>query len=167
MKVVLVMALTVDGMIARDSNHFPDWTSKQDKAMFKQVTRKAGVVIMGSRTYDAIGKPLPGRKNVVMTRNKQRTSSHRDLVYSGRQPDALLDELKAEGFQEVVLAGGATINTLFARQKLIDEIHVTYAPKIFGTGLTLFAGEVSMDLHLLEFEKLGSEEILVRYQVRK
>ena len=167
MKVVLLMALTADGMIARDSNHFPDWTSRQDKAMFKQVTQKAGALIMGSRTYDAIGKPLPGRKNIVLTRNKQRQSSHRELIYTDREPDALLVDLEGDGFHEVILAGGATINTLFARQGLIDEIHVTYSPKIFCTGLTLFAGEMSMDLQLLEFEKLGSDEILVRYRVCK
>lgn len=167
MKVVLLMALTADGMIARDQNHFPDWTSRQDKAMFKQVTQKAGALIMGSRTYDAIGKPLPGRKNIVLTRNKQRQSSHRDLVYTDREPNALLIDLEDDGFHEVILAGGATINTLFARQGLIDEIHVTYSPKIFGTGLTLFAGEMSMDLQLLEFEKLGLDEILVRYRVCK
>ena len=140
MKVVLLMALTADGMIARDPNHFPDWTSKQDKAMFKQVTQKAGVIVMGRRTYDAIGKPLPGRRNVVMTRNKQRRSSHPDLVYTGSEPADLLASLEAEGFVEVILAGGATINTLFAQKGLIDEIQVTYSPKVFGSGLPLFAG---------------------------
>jgi len=167
MKVLLLMAMTADGMIARGPNHFPDWTSGQDKAMFKRVTQQAGVVVMGSRTYDAIGKPLPGRKNIVLTRNKQRRSSHPDLVYTDSDPAALLTSLEAEGFVDVILAGGATINTLFARQGLIDEIQVTYSPKVFGAGLTLFAAELSMELQLLEYEPLGADEILVRYRVRK
>jgi dihydrofolate reductase len=167
MYVVLLMALTADGMIARDANHFPDWTSKQDKAMFKQVTQKAGVIVMGSKTYDAIGRPLPGRKNVVMTRNKQRRSSSPELVYTDKEPAALLIDLEAEGYDEVILAGGATINTLFARQGLIDEIQVTYSPKVFGAGLTLFAGELSMDLQLLTHRQLGTDEVLIRYRVRK
>ena len=167
MKVVLLMALTADGMIARDANHFPDWTSKQDKAMFKQVTQKAGVIVMGSKTYDAIGRPLPGRKNIVMTRNKQRRSSSPELVYTDKQPAVLLGDLEAEGYDEVILAGGATINTLFARQGLIDEIQVTYAPKVFGAGLTLFTGELSLDLQLLTHRQLGEDEVLIRYRVRK
>ena len=167
MNVVLLMALTADGMIARDANHFPDWTSKQDKALFKQVTQKAGVIVMGSKTYDAIGRPLPGRKNVVMTRNKQRRSSSPELVYTDKEPAALLSDLAAEGYDEVILAGGATINTLFARQGLIDEIQVTYSPKVFGAGLTLFAGELSMDLQLLTHRQLGTDEVLIRYRVRK
>ena len=167
MKVVLLMAITADGMIARSPNHFPDWTSRQDKAMFKQVTQKAGVVVMGSKTYDAIGKPLPGRRNIVMTRNKERRSSHPELVYTDKEPAALLASLEAEGFYEVILAGGATINTLFARQALIDEFQLTYSPKVFGTGLSLFAGELEMDLQLLEQRPLGADEILVRYRVCK
>ena len=74
MKLILVMALTVDGKIGKDDAHFPDWTGSEDKKMFKAVTRRAGVVIMGSKTYDTIGKPLPGRKNVILTRNPHRLS---------------------------------------------------------------------------------------------
>ena len=165
MKVVMVMAMTADGMIARDPNHFPDWTSRQDKAMFKRITQKAGVVVMGSRTYDAIGRPLPGRKNIVLTRNRQRRSTHPDLIYTDSQPGELLSALEADGFEEVILAGGATINTIFGRQGLIDEIHVTLSPRIFGKGLTLFAGELNLDLQLLDFEPLGSDDLLVRYRV--
>ena len=95
MKVMLVMALTVDGIIARDPNHFPDWTSREDKRMFKQVTQKAGVLVMGRKTYDTIGKPLPGRKNIVLTRNKQRQSAHQNLTFTDKEPGALLTALEA------------------------------------------------------------------------
>lgn len=167
MKVTLLMAMTVDGMIARDSEHFPSWTSKEDKMMFKEVTRAAGVLIMGSKTYDAIGNPLPGRMNVVLTRNKQRISQLKNLVFTDRKPRELLTELEKEGFTEVILAGGSTINTLFARENLIDEIQVTYTPKIFGQGLSLFADRLSMDLKLIDFKKLGADELIARYRVVK
>ena len=85
MEVILVMAMTLDGKIARDSLEPVDWTGKADKQYFVQVTRKAGVVIMGSRTFDTIGKPLPGRKNIVMTRNKDRKSQAKNLVFTGTQ----------------------------------------------------------------------------------
>jgi len=165
MKVILLMAMTVDGMIARDSEHFPNWTSKEDKMMFKEVTRTAGVLIMGSKTYDAIGKPLPGRMNVVLTRNKQRISQMKNLVFTDRKPGVLLADLEKEGFTEVILGGGSTINTLFAKENLIDEIQVTYTPKIFGQGLSLFAGQLSMDLELIYFKQLGADELIVRYRV--
>ena len=167
MKVVLMMAATVDGKIGRTSQEFPDWTGKEDKIMFKQATQRAGVVIMGSKTYDAIGKPLPGRKNVVLTRNKNRLSRHDNLVYSDTKPQQLLKELGREGYTEVVLAGGSIINSLFAREDLIDEIHITYAPKIFGQGISLFSEAVSMALQLMAVERLGSDHILAKFRVLK
>ncbi len=167
MKVILIMAMTVDGKIARDEDHFPDWTGREDKLMFKEATQKAGVVVMGSKTYDAIGKPLPNRKNVVLTRKKVRWSEQGNLVFTGKKPTILLADLEKEGFSTVILAGGSKINTLFAAEGLIDEIYVTFSPKIFGTGLSLFSDRLSVDLKLIDFKKLGSDEIFARYRVVK
>jgi len=167
MKVILVMAMTVDGKIAKDPDHFPDWTSSADKRMFKEVTQKAGVLIMGSKTYDAIGKPLPGRKNIVLTRKKERWCDQGNLVFTGESPARLLSNLKKQGYSTVILAGGAKINYLFAAEELIDEIHVTFSPVIFGTGLSLISGRVSMTLQLIDFRALDSNEIFARYRVVK
>ena len=65
MTVTLLMALTLDGKIAKDPDHYPDWTGKEDKKLFAEISKKAGVVIMGSKTFDTFGKPLPNRKNVI------------------------------------------------------------------------------------------------------
>ena len=165
MKVVLLMALTVDGKIARGPEDFPDWTGTEDKRMFKKSTLKAGVLIMGSKTYDTIGKPLPGRKNIVLSRNKSRVSQHEDLVFTSKNPRELISDLRREGYETVILAGGSQINTLFARNDLIDEIHVTYVPRVFGIGLSLFAEPVSIILDLIDFQALGSGQIFARYRV--
>ena len=82
LKVILLMALTVDGKIAKTSDHYPDWTGRGDKRLFAEISRRAGLVIMGSKTYDTIGKPLPGRQNIVMTRNKTRRSEYDNLLFS-------------------------------------------------------------------------------------
>jgi len=157
--------LTVDGMIARDSDHFPDWTGREDKRMFKDMTIKAGVLIMGSKTYDAIGRPLPGRKNVVMSRNKRRISQQKDLVFTDKPARELLADLRQEGFEVAILAGGSQINTIFAREDLIDEIYLTYVPQIFGAGLTLFTESISMPLELMDFKQLGPGQIFAKYRV--
>lgn len=165
MKVVLLMALTVDGKIARGPEDFPDWTGSEDKRMFKEATLKAGVLIMGSKTYDTIGRPLPGRKNIVLSRDTSRVSQQKDLVFTSKKPRELLSELNQEGYKTVVLAGGSQINTLFVRDDLIDEIHVTYVPLIFGNGLSLFSESVSLMLELIDFRQLGSGQIFARYRV--
>ncbi|MDM8539056.1 dihydrofolate reductase, partial [Desulfobacterales bacterium HSG17] len=66
------MAQTLDGKIAKDADHFPDWTGPEDKKLFVKLTKQAGCLIMGSKTYDTIGRPLPGRKNVIMTKDKKK-----------------------------------------------------------------------------------------------
>lgn len=161
------MALTIDGKSAKDSYDYPDWTGSEDKKMFKTVTLKSGVIIMGSKTYDTIGKPLPGRKNYVMTRDKNRKSTHQNLVYTQLKPARLLSHLEQQGYSEIILIGGATINTLFAVQGLIDEIYITYCPITFGTGLSLFSEAIDIRVELMDIQRLDKNSIFARYKVKK
>ncbi|GBC61100.1 dihydrofolate reductase [Desulfonema ishimotonii] len=165
MKVILLMATTLDGKIGKSPDHFPDWTGKADKKLFVEITKRAGVVIMGSKTFDTIGKPLPDRKNIILTRNKKRISEWENLVFTDESPGAVLEHLAAEGFSEVVLAGGAMVNSLFAEAGLIDEIIVTISPKIFGFGLSLFTQEISMELVLKDVRRLGENLVCLTYSV--
>jgi dihydrofolate reductase len=159
------MAQTLDGIISRSSDEFIDWTGNADKKMFVQVTKRAGVVIMGSKTYDTIGRPLPGRRNVVLTRNSRRTSNHDHLVFSDKDPQTLLADLEGDGFQEVAIIGGAQVNSLFAGHNLLDEIIITIAPKVFGKGLTLFNIPLDLNLKLLSSEILETNYIMLHYAV--
>lgn len=167
MKVILIMAQTMDGIISRSSDEFIDWTGSADKKMFMQITKEAGVVIMGSKTFDTIGKPLPGRKNIVLTRNSSRKSNFDNLVYTKKDPQTLLNDLNAEGFNKAAVIGGSQINSLFAERNLIDEIIMTVAPKIFGVGLSLFNISLDMNLKLLTTEVLEENYILMHYAVQK
>ena len=165
MKVTCLMAITLDGKIAKDSDHFPDWTEKADKQLFMEITKKARVIIMGSKTYDTLKKPLSGRKNIVITRNKDRISSHKNLIYTNEPPKKILETLQKEGYEEVILIGGTIINTLFAKEKLINEIIVTISPIIFGKGLSLFNPEIAMKLTLEKVKPLGTNSIYAKYKV--
>ena len=167
MKVTLLMAITLDGKIGKDPDHFPDWTGKEDKQLFKKITQKAGVVIMGSKTFDTIGKPLPGRKNIVLTRRPDRVSTWPNLVFTGQDPKEILNGLEQEGFSEAILAGGAKINLLFARANLIDDILITIVPRIFGAGISLFPEKIDLPLALEDLKTMGKGMILARYSVIK
>jgi len=166
MKLILLMAITLDGRTGKDAEHFVDWTEQEDKKFFVQITKKAGVIIMGSRTFDTIGEPLPGRKNVIMTRNRGRQSRWDNLVFTDKGPAELLKGLEKEGYSEAVLAGGPTINTLFAREKLIDEVIVTISPLIFGYGTSLFSDNISMELELKDVRKRGKGLVAITYDVK-
>lgn len=165
MHVSLMVAITADGKIARASDHYPDWTGKADKQLYVQVTKKAGVMIMGSTTFDTIGRVLPDRKTVVMTRNLNRRSDRDDLVYTQAPPERIIADLAAQGYDEAVVVGGAKINQLFAEKGLIDELLLTISPCAFGTGLSIFSGTVDLKLALVKFWQLDEHTLCVRYKV--
>ena len=167
MKLILMMAITVDGKIGKTSEHFPDWTGREDKKLFAAISRKAGAVIMGAKTFDTFGAPLPGRKNIILTRDEERKSDWDNVVFTNKSPRKVVEELEREGFSEAVLGGGAVVNSLFAQEQLIDEIIVTISPKIFGRGVSLFSSAASMDLKLEEVERVGQDLVYLRYQVIK
>ncbi|NWH06401.1 dihydrofolate reductase family protein [Desulfobacter latus] len=167
MEVILLMASTVDGIIAKNSSQVVDWTGKADKKYYVEVTKKAGVMIMGSNTYDSIGRPLPGRLNVVMTRDKSRQSDQDNLIFTDLPPAGILEDLERKGYTSVALVGGATVNTLFIRENLITQIHLTLVPRLFGSGLSLFAPPLDLDLEvsLTSTKDLGDGHILLIYHV--
>lgn len=166
MKVILLMALTLDGRIAKGDSHFVDWSGTEDKKLFVEVTKRARALIMGSKTFDTIGKPLPGRCNIVMTRMPDhRHSDPPNLIFTAQTPESILLDLSKAGYKEVVLAGGTVANSLFARRGLIDEVMVTISPLIFGKGISLFADDVTMNLELIEARPLGTDLIMARYRV--
>ena len=68
MRLSLVVAMARNRVIGRD-NALP-WRLPADIAHFKKVTM-GHPIVMGRRTYESIGKALPGRKNIVVTRNRE------------------------------------------------------------------------------------------------
>jgi len=169
MKIILMMAITLDGKIAKHTTQLADWTSKADKKIFVEETKKAGVIVMGKTTYDTIGRPLPDRLNVVMDLEPDASkNSEGSLEYTNTPPTQLVKELNERGFENIILGGGSTINGLFLKENLIDEIWLTVEPKIFGEGLDLFKGaDVNLDLELIEVRNLDENVIQVRYKVLK
>lgn len=65
-QIVLVAARARNGVIGRD-NGLP-WRLKADLAHFKRVTM-GHPIVMGRKTWESLGRPLPGRRNMVVTRN--------------------------------------------------------------------------------------------------
>jgi dihydrofolate reductase len=166
MKIILMMAMTADGKIAKNSDHFPDWTSKEDKKMFMKVTKEARIVIMGDKTFFTFPKPLPDRLNVVFTLLENPPETENVKWVTG-DPEKVLVDLEKEGYKSAILGGGTYMNTQFLERKLIDEIWFTIEPKIFGDGLGVFGGDFNVDLKLLYFEKINDNAMVVKYQVLK
>ena len=67
MQIIIIAAIAQNGVMGKD-NKIP-WHYKEDFQHFKQLTLNH-VIVMGRKTYESIGKPLPGRTNIVVSRNK-------------------------------------------------------------------------------------------------
>ncbi|MDQ1284333.1 MAG: dihydrofolate reductase [Patescibacteria group bacterium] len=166
MKITLMMAMTLDGKIAKNSDHFPDWTSKEDKQHFAKISKEAGVVIMGDKTFFTFPAPLKDRLNVVFTL-EENPKEMPGVKWVKGEPEKVLTELESMGYKSAILGGGAAVNGMFLEKKLVDEIIVTIEPKIFGEGLGLFKGGFDVDLKLKGVEKISDYSVVLRYEVLK
>ncbi len=121
MRTALIVARADNGVIGID-NQLP-WHLPCDLKYFKRVTL-GKPVIMGRKTFESIGRPLPGRTNVVVTRNSQWWSEGVHIV--GSIEDALkLSRAKAhiDATSEVMVIGGATLYR--EAMDVVDRLYVT------------------------------------------
>lgn len=158
--------MTADGKIAKNSDHFPDWTSREDKKMFARISKECGVVMMGEKTFSTFPAPLKERLNVVFTMEKNKPEIE-GVKWASGSPELVLKELEEMGYEKALLGGGAFLNTLFLEKDLIDEIILTVEPKIFGQGISLFNGDFNINLELQEIEKINDNSIVIKYKVIK
>jgi dihydrofolate reductase len=157
----IIAAISADGFIARDSHHPAFWTSKEDKKRFVELTKRAGVVVMGSTTFKTLPRPLAERVNIVYTRTKQIEG----VETTQEDPKILIDRLEAKGFTEVAICGGSEIYNLFLKEKLVRKIYLTIEPILFGKGMTMFKDEMNYRLELMNLTKTESGSVMLEYNV--
>lgn len=160
-KAFIIAAQTTDGFIAKDENHPAFWTSKEDKARFIELTKRAGVVVMGSTTFATLPRPLKERTNIVYSRSK----TFEGVETTTDEPLALLQKLEARGFKEVAICGGSQIYTMFLEAKVVDTIYLTIEPKLFGTGVSIFNKPMNHDLKLVGGNVTENGSALLEYKV--
>jgi dihydrofolate reductase len=103
MIVSLLLAASENNVIGKD-NALP-WHLPDDLKYFKNLTWGLPI-LMGRKTFESIGKPLPGRKSIVITRDKEWEHNGVEVVHSIEEAIE-----KAEGFgaKEIFVIGGAQI----------------------------------------------------------
>ncbi|KZE32653.1 dihydrofolate reductase [Crenobacter luteus] len=100
--VLTLVAAMADDNVIGVANTLP-WHLPEDLRHFKAVTLGKPIV-MGRKTYDSIGRPLPGRRNIVVTRNRDWAADGVEVAHS---LDAALERLA--GVDEVCVVGGAEL----------------------------------------------------------
>jgi dihydrofolate reductase len=117
-----LIAAYADNRVIGDHGRIP-WRIPEDFAHFKATTM-GGTLVMGRATYDSIGRPLPGRTTVVLTRNLHWTS---DGVLVAHSLDQAL-ALAAEQAGEVFVAGGTQLYEQampLATHQVLTEVHLS------------------------------------------
>lgn len=99
-EIILIAAVAENGVIGRD-NALP-WRLKGDLAHFKNTT-SGHPVLMGRKTWESLGRPLPGRRNMVITRDPDYLASGAEVFTS---PEAAIE---AVGGGKAFVIGGAEI----------------------------------------------------------
>ena len=122
MKLSHIVAVDHDWCIGKDDQLL--FKIKSDLKHFKKLTTN-GVVIMGRKTYESIGRPLPNRRNIVITSNPESIGNKEGAAIASNIDDAVLKAriLAHEKTDEVFIIGGGKIY----RQPfgIIDKIYLT------------------------------------------
>ena len=106
MKITIVAAIASNNVIGQ-KNSLP-WDIPEDLKRFKQLT-SGHIILMGRKTFDSIGRPLPNRTNIVMTKDINYQKKGIEIVFDEREALNLIKDLN----QEVFIIGGSKIYELF------------------------------------------------------
>ena len=122
-KLSLIWAMDQNRLIG-NNNSLP-WYLPADLAFFKRTTM-GKPMIMGRKTFDSIGRPLPGRQNIVITRDSTFSAEGCDIANSIEEAMSLVSEEK----QEAMLIGGASLYLQMLAQAdtlYLTQIHHTFS----------------------------------------
>lgn len=172
MKVILWMAMSLNGIIAREHNE-EDFISHDSWLAWLEDIRSVGCILWGRKTHQIVKtwgeqyfQDLKGISCVVVSTQVDYKVDDRFILV--QSPQDALEKMRKSGFSRVILTGGSMLNSSFAQLNLIDEIVVNVEPVIVGKGISLFNPSLfDLKLELIEIKKSKGRTIKLRYRVLK
>ena len=168
--VFMIAATSKDGFIAKDAsqNSF-EWTSKEDKKRFVELSKSIGTLILGLNTFNTFPrddhgnpKPLKDRHHIIYA--DRDIAPHPDVEVTAEKPEILLKKLNDQGIKKVAIAGGASIYRMFLDANLVNKIYLTVEPIEFGTGIPFYRGNLEDKYKLVKEETVGNGTIFKEYE---
>jgi len=170
----MIDVCSANGFLTRgEDTVLSNWVSDEDLDRFSRVKNSHRLLVMGSKTYEAIRpKPQSERLRVVLTSRPQdflQDMVPGQLEFTSQEPVALVSDLEVRGYTSLLLLGGGLVNAAFLAAGLVDELDLTIEPVLFGNGTPLIAtAELEAKLQLLSVEKLNERgTLLLHYRVNK
>lgn len=122
---MIKMILCTDLMGAIGKNNDLLYNIKEDMKLFKSYTKNS-TIVMGYNTWDSLPlKPLPGRKNIVLS--KSHVIGRHDNTEVIRDFD---DILKLSKTGDIIIIGGAQLYNKFIQEDLVDEVMLTMVQEV-------------------------------------
>ena len=171
MKVILYMAMSLNGMIARE-NYEEDFISDYDWDVFCKLANKIGCFIIGRKTYEIITTSkdynldeVKNASKIIISKNKSFKNQNKFIFV--KSPKEALEIVKTLGFKTVLLAGGGNTNSEFMKSNLVDEIFFNVDPVLVGEGIRVFKESTFENkLEFLGMKKLKHGIIQLHYRVK-
>ena len=168
MKVIMYMAMSLNGFIAK-SNHDTPW-SDEEWGKYESKVKEIGNLVVGKTTYDIYEEEdLVSMNNprMVGVSSKDIKPTLPNSIYV-KSPKAALDLLAVEGFKSAFIGGGTALNTYMLEEGLIDESILDVEPKLFSTGIPVFnILDNDFNLKLLNSSKYSDNGIQLHYSIQK
>lgn len=143
MRIEAVAVTSLDGKITNMAGDSHSWISREDNQIFSEIKSGFPLIVMGRKTYDVI-KPVlqlsPTVLRVVLTHTPSVYESEavpNELEFISASPSALIAQLEHRGYISMLIAGGSEVYTEFIQERLVDRLHITIEPIVFGGGLPL------------------------------
>lgn len=143
-KIKVFISVTLDGYIATE-DHRLDWLfavdGKEDNG-FNRFFDQIGTVIMGRTTYDWVMNEMNGEYPYKSQTSYVYTSQNREdtqyVTYTDEPVSALGQRLKEQEGKDIWIVGGGQLIGSFLTAGLVDEMILTIAPVLLGSGIDLF-----------------------------
>lgn len=143
-KLVLYIAASLDGYIAT-KEHNLDWlfsVEGEGDNGYSKFYETIDTILMGRVTYDWIIEhekgsfPYEGKRCYVFSRTKREDNEHVTFIHENII--SFLTGLKSKNGRNIWLVGGGELLSTFIKEKLLDEVIITVAPRLVGEGIPLF-----------------------------
>lgn len=171
MKVVMYMAITVNGLTARPDGT-EEFLANENWDSMTELAVKYKNLIVGRKTYE-INQSWPGKNNLrslkavkkIVVSGDSSLDLASDFTLVSSPQEALI---KLQDYPTILLIGGGTLNASFAAKNLIDEIILNIDPTVIGKGRPVFAEEdFEIKLILISSRQITKNLIQLRYRTTR
>jgi len=166
--VLLYMAQSLNAKIARE-NYQEDFLSSLNWEEFLDFAEEIWCIV-GRKTYEEVMDWddytfADVEAQCIVVSNNTELNIEETFTLANSPKDALEKAAEA-GYEEVLLTGGAGLNSSFLKEKLVDEIIINVEPFILGKGIPVFSGEnFEYRLEFKEVRKLKEGIVQLRYNI--